>query len=59
MPCGRSIHGNARYFPHGSYHGRRVFFCTEYCRSAFEAEPERFLKVHRRMPAEKREKQSI
>ncbi len=48
MVCGRSIHGNPIYFPKGQYRGKEVFFCTEFCRNAFEAEPERFYAAHRR-----------
>ncbi len=48
MLCGRSIQGNPKYFPQGDYQGRPVFFCTEFCRRAFESEPERFYAAHRR-----------
>ncbi len=46
MVCGRSIQGDPRYFPNAHYQGRAIFFCTEFCRSAFEASPDRFVEVH-------------
>ncbi len=46
MVCGRSVQGDPRYFPNVQYQGRAVFFCTEFCRNAFEAAPDRFVEVH-------------
>ena len=30
-------------FPSAIFHGKRVYFCTLACLSAFEADPERFM----------------
>jgi len=30
-------------FPNAMFHGKRVFFCTSACLSAFESDPERFM----------------
>jgi len=46
MVCGRSINGDPHYFPNAEYRGRRIYFCTEFCRNAFEASPDRFVEVH-------------
>ena len=48
MVCGRQIAADPRYVPQASYQGRTIFFCTEFCRNAFEADPERFTQVHSR-----------
>ena len=48
MVCGRSINGEPLYFPNAEYRGRVVYFCTEFCRNAFEADPDRFYDVHSR-----------
>jgi YHS domain-containing protein len=53
MLCGRSIQGNPVYFPQTEREGEAVFFCTEFCRCAFEAEPERFTTAHRRQDRSK------
>lgn len=55
MVCGRSIQGNPIYFPQAEYQGRPVYFCTEFCRNAFETEPERFYTAHRRLPKSEQE----
>ncbi len=55
MVCGRSIQGNPTYFSQAEYHGRQIYFCTEYCRNAFETEPERFYTAHRRAPKAERD----
>lgn len=49
MVCGRSIRGDPRYVPNATYHGESIHFCTEYCRNAFEAAPDRFYEVHRHL----------
>jgi YHS domain-containing protein len=55
MLCGRNILGNPVYFPKAEFRGRKIYFCTEYCRNAFESAPDRFYEVHRphRMVSEK------
>jgi YHS domain-containing protein len=30
-------------FPHSSFHGKKVFFCTHACLQAFESDPEGFM----------------
>jgi len=54
MLCGRSIQGNPIYYPQAEYEGRRVYFCTQFCRNAFENEPDRFYAAHRRPPIPER-----
>jgi YHS domain-containing protein len=46
MACGRPINGDPVYYPFAEYRGRVIFFCTEYCRNAFKADPNRFYVVH-------------
>ena len=48
MLCGRSIQGNPRYFPQAEYQERTIYFCTEFCRRAFESASDRFYVAHRR-----------
>jgi YHS domain-containing protein len=57
MLCGRNINGNPTYFPKAEYHGQPVFFCTQYCRNAFESAPDRFFEAHRRRPVDNEDKQ--
>lgn len=46
MACGRIINGDPDLFPHATYHGHTIFFCTEFCYNAFSLNPDRFLQVH-------------
>jgi YHS domain-containing protein len=46
MVCGRAVAGDPVYFPKAEFHGREIFFCTEFCLNAFRADPDRFYKVH-------------
>ena len=48
MVCGRATQGDPRYFPAAEYRGRVIFFCTESCRNAFEADTDRFYERHSR-----------
>lgn len=46
--CGRAFHADPSYFPKTLYRGRPVYFCTEACLHAFEAEAEAFCESHHR-----------
>jgi YHS domain-containing protein len=46
MLCGRTVTGDARYFPQAEYRGRTLYFCTEFCRNAFLSDPDRFAAAH-------------
>ena len=46
--CHRTVTGDPAYYPKAEYHGRTVYFCTEYCLRAFLADPERFYPAHRK-----------
>ena len=47
MVCGRVITGGTAsfYYP-TEYHGRLIYFCTQFCYEAFQADPERFYAAH-------------
>ncbi len=46
--CGRIFHNtDSTYFPRAGYRGRTIFFCTDSCLGAFNADPERFYRAHR------------
>jgi len=44
--CHRTVTGDLAYYPKAEYHGRTVYFCTEYCLRAFLVDPERFFPAH-------------
>lgn len=47
--CGRTFHNtDPQYFPCAEYRGRILYFCTESCLGAFNADPARFYAAHRR-----------
>ena len=46
MVCGRAIAGDPELFPQAEYHGRTIYFCTEFCLSDFLNSPDRFYRVH-------------
>jgi YHS domain-containing protein len=35
------------WYPHASYQGRIIYFCTEICLDAFMADPDRFFTAHK------------
>jgi hypothetical protein len=46
--CGRVFRdADPRYFPCAQYHGRTIYFCTEFCLNAFLSDPDLFYKVHK------------
>ena len=47
MICGRSINGDPTYYPHAEYRGKLIYFCTDFCRNAFETDRERFYDAHK------------
>lgn len=52
--CGRIFRdAESIYFPRAEYRGRRIYFCTEFCRGAFLADPDIFYKVHRNSEKDK------
>ena len=46
--CGRRITTDPAYAFPTPYQGRTIYFCTEFCLWAFEADPERFYAAHSR-----------
>lgn len=40
--CGGTIQ-NPENYPSAVFQGKRIFFCTEACLKAFEADPDRFM----------------
>lgn len=45
--CRRVFAGvDPTYFPQARYRGQRVYFCTDACLGAFQADPEVFYRVH-------------
>jgi YHS domain-containing protein len=52
--CGRIFRDtDVSYFPHTTYRGRTIYFCTETCRDAFLADPDIFYKAHRNSEKDK------
>jgi YHS domain-containing protein len=46
--CGRIFNNtDPRYFPRTEFRGRTIYFCTDSCLGAFQADPERFYRTHR------------
>ena len=48
MVCGRTVTGDAAFFPQAEHSGKRLYFCTEYCLRAFHSDPDRFTAAHAR-----------
>jgi YHS domain-containing protein len=46
MVCGRRMTVHPNYAIRSEYQGHTIYFCTESCLNAFEAEPERFYCAH-------------
>lgn len=47
--CGRIFYDtDPQYFPRVAYRGRTIFLCTESCLGAFEADPAKFYRAHRK-----------
>jgi YHS domain-containing protein len=47
--CGRIFRNtDPQYFPSAEYRGRTLYFCTDSCLAAFQADPERFYSAHRK-----------
>lgn len=46
--CGRRITTDPAYAFPTPYQGRTIYFCTEFCLWAFEADPDRFYAAHSR-----------
>jgi YHS domain-containing protein len=45
--CGRVFRDtDPQYFPCAQFKGRKIYFCTDSCLSAFQADPELFYKTH-------------
>ena len=48
LVCGRNMTIPSQYYYQAEYHGRAIFFCTEFCLETFHADPERFYIAHSR-----------
>ena len=47
--CGRIFNNtDPQYFPRAEYRGRTIYFCTNSCLEAFQADPEKFYRAHRK-----------
>jgi YHS domain-containing protein len=46
--CGREMTGDVAWYPHARYQNETIYFCTEFCLDAFNADPERFYNAHSR-----------
>jgi DNA polymerase-4 len=44
--CGRRVTGELESQPSAIFHGRTIYFCTEFCLEAFRRDPERFYLAH-------------
>jgi len=47
--CHRPMTTDINWYPSAEYKGRRIYFCTEFCLEAFNADPERFYVAHSRI----------
>ena len=46
--CHRVMTAPLESYYHAEYQGRTIYFCTEFCLEAFNADPERFYNAHSR-----------
>ena len=44
--CQRVMTADVDWYPHAEYKGRTIYFCTEFCLEAFNADPQRFYLAH-------------
>jgi YHS domain-containing protein len=44
--CHRQMTADVEWYPHAEYMGRTIYFCTEFCLEAFNADPQRFYLAH-------------
>jgi YHS domain-containing protein len=44
--CHRVMTADVNWYPHAEYNGRIIYFCTEFCLEAFNADPQRFYLAH-------------
>jgi YHS domain-containing protein len=44
--CGRNMTADTIWYPRSEYQGKIVYFCTESCLEAFNADPDRFYTAH-------------
>lgn len=49
--CGRRLRSDPAYAFPTTYQDRTIYFCTEFCLWAFEADPDRFYAAHSRNAA--------
>jgi YHS domain-containing protein len=52
--CGRKMTADVVWYPQARYQNRTIYFCTEFCLDAFEADPDRFYTAHREKQVPKR-----
>ena len=53
--CGRMMTTDPANYPQAIHHGKVIYFCTEYCLDAYNADPERFYQAHSLSPRERRD----
>ena len=46
--CGRNMTAEINWYPHSEHCGKPIYFCTEFCLDAFNADPDRFYAAHSR-----------
>jgi YHS domain-containing protein len=44
--CHRLMTADVNWYPRATYKGRTIYFCTEFCLEAFNADPDRFYLAH-------------
>jgi YHS domain-containing protein len=47
--CHRIMTASLDWYPTAQYQGRTIYFCTEFCLEAFQADPDRFYAAHSRL----------
>jgi YHS domain-containing protein len=45
--CGHEMTADILWYPNTKYQMGTIYFCTEFCLEAFQADPDRFYKAHR------------
>jgi YHS domain-containing protein len=47
--CRREMTADLDWYPKAIYKGNLIYFCTEFCLDAFQADPDRFFTAHHKV----------
>jgi YHS domain-containing protein len=56
--CGRTMTADINCYPCSEYQGQHIYFCTEFCLEAFNADQDRFYAAHRSKKDERKPEQA-